>query len=288
MELAENLNTETARAKPFLKWAGGKRQLLSELLPRVPENAQRYFEPFLGGGALFFELTPSSASLSDVNSELINAYRVVRDSPQELLAVLAEFSNDEQEYYRVREWDREEAFTERSELERAARVLYLNRSCFNGLYRVNSKGQFNVPFGKYKNPKFADPSTIFACSKALQGVELQVCSFEQIEAAVEKNDFVYFDPPYVPLSSTSSFTSYAQGGFGSEEQHALAALFARLSEKGAFVMLSNSSAKETKELYQDFLIEEVAATRAVNSKGDRRGPVPEIIVRNYSTLQSVV
>ena len=269
------------KAKPFVKWAGGKRQLLPELLNRLPQVFNTYHEPFIGGGALFFELQPKEAFLADISTELINTYRVVKEFPEELLEILSEFKNEKEFYYFVRDMDRNPEYDSFSDIRKAARFIYLNKTCFNGLYRVNSKGQFNVPFGDYKNPTFADSETILACSQALAGTRIQRASFLEVQKHVQKGDFVYFDPPYVPLSKTSSFTAYSKGGFGEAEQLALRDLFLHLSQKGAFVMLSNSDTEFVRQAYKEFKIEEVQATRALNSDAKKRGKISELIIRNY-------
>lgn len=271
----------TLRSKPFIKWAGGKGQLLPELTKRLPTTCKRYFEPFLGGGALFFHLTPQESYLSDTNSELVACYRVVRDDVESLIRELGTHAYDEGHYYTVREWDRKEGFAELSDVVRAARFIYLNRTCFNGLYRVNSKGHFNVPFGDYSNPTIVDAENLRRCSKALAKAEISVSDYAGVIDEVEKGDFVYFDPPYAPLSVTSSFTAYTKQGFGQSDQEALREVCHRLDKKGAFFMLSNSSNPLMLELYRDFSVHTVSATRAINSKGSDRGPVSEIIVTNY-------
>jgi DNA adenine methylase len=268
--------------RPFVKWAGGKRQLLPELQRYVPAHFERYIEAFVGGGALFFELAPGLASarepralLADVNQRLIRTYQGVRDSVEDVIALLRDYLHEEQFYYRVRE----RAIDALSDAEVAAWLIYLNKIGFNGLYRVNRQNRFNVPFGRHKNPTICDEQTLRACSRALAGVELQVSSFEQTAERAQAGDLVYFDPPYVPLSVTSSFTKYTQHGFDAEAQRRLRDVALALKRRGVHVLLSNSSASSVRELYGDgFEIVEVSATRNVNSKATGRGAVTELVI----------
>lgn len=260
---------------------GGKTQLLPELQKRMPPGFRRYFEPFLGGGALFFRIKPTHARLTDVNPELINAYQTVQQRPVDLIAELNEHRHDKDEFYRVRGADRTPDYPEWSAVQRAARLIYLNKTCFNGLYRVNSRGQFNVPFGRYSNPTICDPENLQACSQALRNAEIACASYLAVEEHAADGDFVYFDPPYEPLNATSNFTSYVQGGFGARDQEALRDLCRRLHQKGVKWMLSNSVAPLILDLYAEFQIDRVGANRAVNSRADRRGKIEEVIVRNY-------
>ena len=270
------------KAKPFVKWAGGKRQLLPELRKRIPVSFNRYFEPMIGGGALFFDVAPGYGVLADVSEELMNAYVVIKEDVEELIEHLRRHEHSEEYFYRIRNVDRSDGFRHWSNLERASRLLYLNKTCFNGLYRENSKGEFNTPFGNYKNPTIVDPENLRACSRLLQTTALMLGSFENVLATAEQGDFVYFDPPYVPLNRTSSFTSYNKGGFGEETQIALAEVCRGLDAKGVRFMLSNSHTPFVLEHYKDFLIEEVEASRAINSRSEKRGRIKEVLVRNYS------
>jgi DNA adenine methylase len=235
----------------------------------------------MGGAALFFHVAPHEAYLADTNPELVGCYKVVRDNVEGLIKELGSHRYDEEYYYSVREWDRKEDFSSLPCVVRAARFIYLNKTCFNGLYRVNSKGYFNVPFGRYSNPKIVDADNLRECSRALARAEIVVSDYAAIVDHVEKGDFVYFDPPYAPLSVTSSFTAYTKQGFDSSDQEALREVCYRLDKKGVFFMLSNSSTPEMLELYKDFTITSVLASRAINSKASDRGPVSEIIVTNY-------
>ena len=262
------------RAKPFLKWVGGKTQLLPHIFDLFPKSFNRYHEPFVGGGAVFFSLEPNKAILSDVNPDLIGAYQMIRDDVDSVIAELKQHRAEEAYYYSVRETD----VAELSAAEAAARIIYLNKTCFNGLYRVNRRGKFNVPFGKYANPTICNEANLRAVSEALQGVDIRLQSVFELDSRVRKNDLVYFDPPYVPLSPTASFTSYTKQGFGEHQQRELAALFGKLVDKGAHCFLSNSDTPLVRELYKDFRIKKVYARRAINSRADRRGPVGEVIV----------
>ncbi|MBR8833091.1 MAG: DNA adenine methylase [Stigonema ocellatum SAG 48.90 = DSM 106950] len=267
--------------KPFVKWAGGKTQLLPELTSRVPRTFQRYYEPFLGGGALFFSLQPENAFLSDINAELINVYRVVKNNVEKLIASLRQHVYEESYFYAIREVDRSLEYVTWSNVEKASRLIYLNKTCFNGLYRVNSKGHFNAPFGDYHNPKICDPENLRACSQVLQNATIRTRSYLCIERHLQKGDFVYFDPPYAPLNPTSNFTNYSKDGFRRENQEALRDLCVRLDKKGVLWMLSNSAAPLILELYSEYNIELVEALRAINSKAGKRGKIKEVIVRNY-------
>jgi DNA adenine methylase len=273
-------------AKAFLKWAGGKQQLLAQYEQYFPAHFQRYFEPFVGGGAVFFHLWNAArlgnhAALFDTNAELINVYTIVRDCVEALIDALAlhEHRHSREYYYKIRGLDRHPGHL--SDLEKAARTIYLNRTCYNGLYRVNKAGHFNVPMGSYKNPKVLHVDTLRAASIALQGVWIETRSFETAIALGERNDFFYFDPPYDPVSRTASFTSYTAGNFRDEEQHRLAKVYTHLSNKGCLCMLSNSYTPFVLELYRNYRIEIVQANRAINSNGNSRGNVKEVVVLNY-------
>jgi DNA adenine methylase len=271
--------------RPFLKWVGGKGQLLDELLKRVgqAEPFERYHEPFIGGGALFFELARQQrlgrkrAFLSDNNPNLIDAYLGVRDHLDELIQRLKAHKSKHSEtyYYEVR------AQVPRELPARAARIIYLNKTGYNGLYRENSKGNFNVPFGRYKNPTICDEVNLRAASQVLQRARIEVRHFESVLKVSKPGDLVYFDPPYWPLSLTSSFTSYAQAGFGEDSQRLLAKVFEELTGKGVKALLSNSMTPFIQELYEPFKIQTVLAARAVNSRANGRGKIEEALVRNF-------
>jgi DNA adenine methylase len=261
--------------RPFLKWAGGKRQLLPALMRLAPRDASTYFEPFVGGGALFFALQPKRAVLADVNERLIRTYKGVRNNVEEVIRQLKGFKYTPDFYYRVREKDIDSG----NDADVAAWFIYLNKTGFNGLYRVNRDNRFNVPFGRYVNPTICDEDTLRACSAALAKAELRLADFGSVVKEAGRGDFVYFDPPYVPLSATSYFTSYTSQGFAHEEQKRLRNTARRLKKCGVRVLLSNSSAPSVRELYgSGFDIIEVSATRLVNSKASARGAIVELLI----------
>lgn len=268
---------DAVEAAPFVKWVGGKRGLMPQLERLFPRRFERYFEPFVGGGAVFFHLNPERAILSDENAELMHAYRVVRDEPQALIDALAALSPDEDTYYRIRGTDPEAL----SPVERAARLLYLNRTCYNGLYRVNAKGGFNVPFGRHKNPTICNAEGLMAASRVLAGKTLARRPYMAVLEEAAPGDFVYFDPPYHPLNATSSFTQYTPGSFTARDQADLAEVFSELARRGVKVMLSNSDTPLIRELYDGFIVSEVQAPRMVNRNAAKRGPVTELVIRNY-------
>ncbi len=271
--------------QPFTKWTGGKRQLLPVIRELMPKKYNRYFEPFVGGGALFFDLAPKDAVINDFNAELINCYQQIKDNPQELIEILKVHQeyNSKEYYLDLRSVDRDERIDMMSEVQRAARILYMLRVDFNGLYRVNSKNQFNVPYGRYKNPKIVDENLVSAISTYLNNnqIEIKKGDFEKAVLDVQPGDFVYFDPPYIPLSETSAFTSYTHEGFSYDDQVRLRDTFKKLNDAGAYVMLSNSSSFLVEELYRDFNIHYVEATRTNGAKSSSRGKISEIIVTNY-------
>jgi DNA adenine methylase len=281
------LGIDVPVARPFIKWAGGKGQLLPELTRLLPQRFGRYHEPFVGGAALFFHLYNSGrlragAVLSDYNSELILAYATIRDNVETLIGLLWEHHRQHtQDYFlEVRSWDRRPDFMQRSSVERVARTIFLNRTCYNGLYRLNRKGQFNAPFGHYKNPLICDPENLRAVSQALQDVRLEVGDFAGVLNRAEPGDLVYFDPPYVPVSPTASFTTYTGLTFGEQEQRRLAEVFFSLAERGVHVMLSNSRTPLAEQLYvgRSASHEVVLASRKINCDGLKRGHVEELIV----------
>jgi DNA adenine methylase len=264
-------------ARPFIKWAGGKKQILPHLLARAPRAFGTYFEPFLGGGALFFSLSPGKAVLSDLNPYLVNAYSVVRDRVDELAESLKVHRADKEYYYMMRGLSPETM----SDVQRASWFIYLNKTCYNGLWRVNRSGRFNVPFGRYRNPKILDRENLYAVSRALYGALVMCSDFEEAVQMAVPGDFVYFDPPYSPKSGTAGFVSYTGEGFGEEEQERLAGVFRRLSRRGVLVMLSNSDVPLVRRLYEGFRIDTVQASRAISCRGDRRGPVGEVVITGY-------
>lgn len=266
---------------PFLKWAGGKRQLMPELLARMPEKYGAYFEAFVGGGALFFALQPKRAYLSDTNRELVNCYRVIQDSVGPLVEDLKRHKYEQEYFYKIRDIDRSDEYQSWNRIEKASRLIYLNRTCYNGLYRVNSRGQFNTPFGRYTDPKIVDEENLRACNKALKGVKVICESYLGVELIARRGDFVYFDPPYYPVSTTANFASYSSTGFTAENHVELRDLCVRLDRKGVRFMLTNSATPYVRDLYGNFQVEEVEANRAINSKGSRRGKIYELIAKNY-------
>ena len=278
-------------AKPFLKWAGGKTALLPELLKAAPKQIETYYEPFLGGGALFFALQSEgrfkNAVLSDSNRELINAYLQVRDNVEGLIRALGVH----QRKYRAAEDRAEYYYTIRGKrltcsLGGAANLIFLNKTCYNGLYRVNSKGRFNVPHGRYENPTICDEGNLRAVSEALQGVELLIGDFSSAPRRAASGDFVYFDPPYVPLSETSSFTSYTAKDFSRSEQRRLSLTATGLVRRGVGVALSNSAHPDVVALYSstDFKLGSVDAPRMINSNSASRGSVSEYLVRHHGEV----
>lgn len=267
--------------RPFLKWAGGKGRLLSQYEPSLPQTIDTYYEPFLGGGAVFFHLAGRvrRAVLGDINPELVNVYCCVRDSVEPLIRHLRNHQrwHSPDYYYQVRQRQ-----SLSSPIERAARLIYLNKTCYNGLYRENSRGHFNVPVGNYKNPTICDASLLRAASKALQIADIQTFSFEALlERRLSAQDFIYFDPPYHPLSPTSSFTGYSRYGFTGADQKRLAELFGTLAAQGLRVMLSNSDCEFVRELYQGFRLQPILAARAINSRAGRRGKIGELLITTY-------
>ena len=269
--------------RPFLKWAGGKRYLLSKIDIRVPKMT-KYYEPFLGGGAVLFSLQPKNATINDINSDLMNVYNVIKKDVENLIKELSKHKNESEYFYKIRSLDRdEESFDELTDVERAARVIFLNKTCFNGLFRVNNQGQFNAPFGRYKNPNFINSEVLRAVNKFLNEKDITILnvSFEKLLPEIRKGSFVYLDPPYDPVSDTASFTGYSLDGFDKEDQKKLKEFCDQLNAKGVKFLLSNSATSFTKELYKDYEIEIVKVPRIINSDATKRGNVDEILVRNY-------
>jgi len=279
---------DTKSARPFLKWVGGKTRLLSQLQELYPDKFDKFYEPFVGGGAVFFSLNPAKASINDTNHVLVNAYKHIKDDVERVIENLKDL---EKEFHLLDDIDKKSVFyyTKRDEYNRLAAtefnktilLIFLNKTCFNGVYRENSKGGFNVPFGKHVKPTICDSGNLMAASNALRHTTITASSFESGIANAKKNDFIYFDPPYHPLNPTSSFTSYHASGFTAEDQLKLRDVFSSLSKKGCKVMLSNSDTEFTRELYKDFNIHTVYAGRSVNSVGTKRGKITELVVTNY-------
>ena len=280
----------TQKYQPFIKWVGGKRGLLKQLLPLFPKEFKNYHEPFLGGGAVFFELysqgllKDKKIFLSDINAELINTYNIVKNNAIELINNLEDFKENHTKdfYYQTRELDRNYNYTNLSDIERATRFIYLNKTCFNGLYRVNKKGQFNTPIGSYENPNIADRDTILSASQALQNAIITNKPFNEVVKNASANDLIYFDPPYYPLNATSSFTAYNENDFLDAKQKELFSIFQELDKNDCFVLHSNSDTDFIKNLYEDHIINYVQANRFINSKSSGRGKISEVLIRNFN------
>ena len=269
---------------PVVKWVGGKRQLLDTFKPLLPARINSYCEPFIGGGALLFDLQPKKAFVNDINSNLILVYTVIRDNVNELIAALESFENTSDKFYEVRDWDRnKEFYSQLSDVMRAARIIYLNKTCYNGLYRVNNAGEFNSPFGHYKKPNIVNAPVLRAVSAYFNSAEIHfsATAYSEVLKKVRKGTFVYLDPPYDPISDTANFTGYSRGGFTRDDQIKLRECCDQLNSKGVKFMLSNSATDFIREQYAAYNITTVQAKRAINSVGSRRGDVDEVVVRNY-------
>ena len=269
---------------PVVKWVGGKRQLLEYLIPMLPQKITTYCEPFVGGGALLFDQQPKICFINDINKELMDLYEVIRDDVELLIATLAKFKNDAEYFYAIRSWDRDkEKFFSLSKIQRAARMIYLNKTCYNGLFRVNNAGEFNAPFGYYKNPNIINAPVLHAVHSYFQTakVTMTCADYADVLHDIPKNTFVYLDPPYDPISDTSNFTGYSKNGFDKDEQIRLRECCDELEHRGIKFMLSNSATNFIQEQYNNYNITIVQAKRAINSNSSRRGDVDEVIVRNY-------
>jgi len=281
-ELANRINRDYKSPEPFVKWAGGKSQLIDQYSAFFPPRYkyERYFEPFVGGGAVFFHLRPEKAILSDLNKDLINCYQIIKKQVVKLIEILKEYQirHTENFYYKIRDDYNSQIL---NNIERVAAFIYLNKTGFNGLYRVNNKGGFNVPLGSYKSPSIFDENNLMAVSKLLKNADLYAMPFENILSYIKSNDFIYFDPPYYPLNKTSKFTNYTKDAFLENEQERLADVFKQLDKKGCKIMLSNSDTKFIKKLYRGYRIKLVKANRFINCIGDKRGPINELIIFNY-------
>lgn len=306
-----NFSEADTKVKPFIKWAGGKGQLLPEIRKVYPKelgkNIKKYAEPFIGGGAVLFDVLSrydlDEVYISDINKELINTYRIIRTHPDELISMLKELEKEHlsydgtgrKEYYyknRNRYNELKQSYKGEPCVELAALFIYLNKTCFNGLYRVNSDGLYNTPAGSYKNPLICDEKNIRNVSKALQKVRIVCGDYKESLGFIDENTFVYFDPPYRPLTETASFTAYTEGLFSDENQRELAEYVSVLSEKGAKVAISNSDPKNTNkddnffdDLYSEQHVDRVSATRAINSKGSGRGKISELLITNYEVVK---
>lgn len=293
-------------ARPFVKWVGGKSQLLPEIRQKYPRNVTKYCEPFVGGGAVLFDVLQTlpihEVLINDINPELINLYQQVKLNCELLITLLSDFQD---EYQNTSEEDRKELYLGKraaynhfileknpeNDLEKAALFIYLNKTCFNGLYRVNAKGLFNVPFNNAKNPPICDAENLRACSELLQNVEMHVGDYSYCRSFIDKNTFVYLDPPYRPLTESSSFTSYNENGFDDQKQIELGNFITEMSERGAKIVASNSDPKNTNQeddffddLYQAFEIERIQASRMINSNAKKRGAINELLISNIASV----
>lgn len=281
---SENINY--IKAQPFIKWVWGKRQLIAQFQELFPKKYNNYFEPFLGGGAVYFNLQKKKSYLSDMNEELINTYQVIKSEPKKLIKFLKSIEHSKEKYLEIRAWDRGQNWTKNhTNIERAGRFIYLNRTCFNWLHRVNSRGEFNVPMWSYKNPDYVQEENIMNVSKLLNETQadIRVEGFEHVldNDKAKAGDFIYFDPPYDTLTDTANFTSYNKDSFGHDMQTKLAETFRALDKRGCKVMLSNHNTPFIRKLYRGFRFEIVQARRAINSNATGRGEVEEIVVLNY-------
>ncbi len=272
--------------KPFVKWVGGKGQLLDTIRRHLPPSRDytRYYEPFVGGGAVFWDLQPSSATINDSNAELINLYQVIRDDVENLIEELKKYENEEVFFYKIRNLDRDHfTYSTLSKIQKAARVHYLNKTCYNGLFRVNNAGEFNSPFGRYTNPDIVNEVKFRAVSKYLNENDIEILcgDFGTSLKSIGKKSFVYFDPPYDPISDSSSFTGYTKGGFGQQSQLSLKKMCDNLDSKGVKFLLSNSNTEFVREIYKNYKIYVVEAKRAINCNGAGRGNVEEVLIKNY-------
>lgn len=269
--------------QPPLKWVGGKRQLIQEIEKYFPKKISTYYEPFVGGGAVLFHFQPKKAVINDVNEELINFYNVIKDDVESLIEDLKKYENNEELYYKVRSWDRSPKFKNLTNIQRASRIHFLNKTCYNGLYRVNNVGEFNTPFGKYKNPNITNEAILRAVSFYFKKSNIKILKgdYEDALKGIRKGSFVYFDPPYDPVSNSSNFTGYSEGGFNKDEQIRLKKVCDKLNLRGINFLLSNSSTEFIKELYKEYDIIPVNAKRNINSIASDRGEVEEVLVKNY-------
>lgn len=268
----------TIKQRPFLKWAGGKSQLLNTIINHLPDKYSKFIEPFVGGGALLFSLEPKKAIINDLNEELINCYSVVKSNVDSLIEDLYKHKNEKRYYYRIRSQDIQQL----SNIERASRFIFLNRTCFNGLWRVNKQNQFNTPYGHYKNPKIINANSLKQASEYLKNVQIYHDDyFNLLLSIARKNDFIYLDPPYYPISKYSDFKRYTKEGFGLNQQEKLAHLYKKLTSRGCKLLLSNSSVKCIADLYSRYNVITVKAKRIINCDHKKRGPVKEILVKNY-------
>jgi DNA adenine methylase len=270
---------------PFVKWVGGKRQLRDSILEVMPRDMKKYMyvEPFIGGGAVLFHIQPKNAIINDFNSELINVYHIIKENPDELIADLKKHKNTPEYFYDIRKLDRSEDFKKTGKVQRASRLIYLNKTCYNGLYRVNSAGEFNSPFGKYKNPNIVNEPVLRAVSSYLNANNVQIFNtdYDAILKDLDKNSFVYLDPPYHPISESSNFTGYVQGGWNISDQVRLRETCDDLTKREIKFLLSNSASSFIKDQYKEYNISIVKAVRSINSDAGKRGEIDEVLIRNY-------
>jgi len=270
---------------PFLKWVGGKRQLMPSIIEHLPENisSYKYIEPFIGGGAVLFHLQPKNAIINDYNKELINVYEVIKNNIDELILDLKRHKNESAYFYELRSLDRNEKFKNLTPIQRASRIIFLNKTCFNGLYRVNNAGEFNAPFGRYKNPNIVNEPTLKAVNKYLNmnNIKIQCGDYSEVLKLANEKSFVYLDPPYHPISESSNFTGYIRGGWNMYDQIDLRVACDELDSKGIKFLLSNSSTDFIKDQYKKYKISAVKANRSINSIGTERGEIDELLIRNY-------
>lgn len=275
----------TINPHPFVKWAGGKRQLAKTIKSLIPNDYNTYIEPLIGGGAILFELLPKKAIINDYNEELMNAYNVIKNYPNKLITLLQihSYNNNEEYFYEIRSMDRSKDYDSLSSIQKAARFIYLNKTCYNGLFRVNKSNQFNAPYGRYKNPNIADSENIIRCSNYFNLNDINILNGDYRETIklAEEGDFIYLDPPYFPISKTSSFTSYTDVDFNTNDQIELKNQCDLLTKNKVKFLLSNSHHDFILDLYKDYEIIEVNANRSINSKGSKRGEVKEVLIRNY-------
>lgn len=270
---------------PFLKWVGGKRQLMPSIAEHLPKNIKdyKYIEPFIGGGAVLFSLQPKNAIINDFNKELMNVYEVIKNNIDELVADLKKHKNEADYFYEIRGLDRTERFKDMTPVQRASRIIFLNKTCYNGLYRVNNAGEFNSPFGRYKNPNIVNEPTLKAVNKYMNANNIVVkCGdYNETLQLADPKCFVYLDPPYFPISENSNFTGYIQGGWNRNDQIELKNACDELNKKKVKFLLSNSSAAFIKDLYKDYKTTIVKANRTINSNGMERGEIDEVLIKNY-------
>lgn len=269
---------------PVLKWVGGKRQLIDEIEKVLPKKYSTYYEPFIGGGAVLFALQPDKAVINDINGELINVYNVIKEDVEDLISDLLKHKNEFEYFYSMREKDRDkEVYNSLTDIEKASRIIYLNKTCYNGLFRVNKSGEFNSPFGNYKNPNIVNEITLRAVSNYFNKANITFLNgdFEEALKNIRKGSFVYLDPPYDPVSSSANFTGYDKGGFDRQQQVRLKEVCDSLNKKGVKFLLSNSATDFILDLYNEYEIIKVKAKRNINSNADLRGEVDEVLVRNY-------